>query len=146
MFGLRRRVRIAYEPIPWSAQGDQKSEEKKQPISEPLFLATNYKNIQKRDPKGLQKVPKCSSLFWGFCPLGHLWSPKLIFDSKSEPTAPPKVPQGPEKGSKMNPRHPKVTPRTEKYSNNDPQSAPERGLLNCTADLHIWPGGLREAL
>jgi len=29
MFGLRRRGRIAYEPILWSAQGDPKIEEKK---------------------------------------------------------------------------------------------------------------------
>ena len=28
VFGLRRRVRIAYEPIPWSAQGNPKIEEK----------------------------------------------------------------------------------------------------------------------
>jgi len=28
VFGLRRRVRIAYERIPWSAQGDPKTEGK----------------------------------------------------------------------------------------------------------------------
>ena len=55
MFGLRRRVRIACEPIPWSAQGDQKIEEKKPPISEPLFLAKKTKIFKKRAPKGLQK-------------------------------------------------------------------------------------------
>ena len=48
MFGLRRRVRIAYEPMLWSAQGDQKIEEKKQAISEPLFLA-NTTEIFKKD-------------------------------------------------------------------------------------------------
>ena len=37
VFGLRRRVRIAYEPIPWSAQGDAQIEEKKGLISEPFF-------------------------------------------------------------------------------------------------------------
>ena len=36
-FGLRRRVRIAYEPIPWSAQGDPQIEEKQGLISEPFF-------------------------------------------------------------------------------------------------------------
>ncbi len=41
VFGRRRRVRIAYEPIPWSTQGDQKNEEKNQHISEPPFLAKN---------------------------------------------------------------------------------------------------------
>jgi hypothetical protein len=55
VFGLRRRVRIAYEPIPWSAQSYQKIEEKKQPISEPLFLAKKTKIFKKRAPKGLQK-------------------------------------------------------------------------------------------
>ena len=32
MFGLRRRGRIAYEPIPWRPQGDPKIEEKKRLI------------------------------------------------------------------------------------------------------------------
>ena len=34
VFGLRRRARIAYEPIPWSAQGDAKIEEQNEHISE----------------------------------------------------------------------------------------------------------------
>ena len=55
MFGLRRRVRIAYEPIPWSAQSDQKNEEQKQPISELLFSAKKTKIFKKIAPKGLQK-------------------------------------------------------------------------------------------
>ena len=55
VFGLRRRVRIAYEPTPWSAQGDQKNEEKKQPISEPLFFTKNIEMLKKRAPKGTQK-------------------------------------------------------------------------------------------
>ena len=55
MFGLRRRVRIAYEPIPWSAQGDQKIEETKQAISEPLFLAKTTEIFKNKAPKGLQK-------------------------------------------------------------------------------------------
>ena len=38
VFGLRRRVRIAYEPIPWSAQGDPKIQEKQIHFSEPLFV------------------------------------------------------------------------------------------------------------
>ena len=55
VFGLRRRVRIAYEPIPWNAQGDPQIEEKKGRISEPCFLANKLKNPKKsskRFPKG----------------------------------------------------------------------------------------------
>jgi len=37
VFGLHRRVRIAYEPILRSAQGDPKNEEKRESISEVLF-------------------------------------------------------------------------------------------------------------
>jgi len=37
VFGLRRRVRIAYEPIPCSAQADPKIEEKRESISEVVF-------------------------------------------------------------------------------------------------------------
>ena len=48
MFGLRRRVRIAYEPIPWSAQGDKKNEEKKQPISEPLCFSKKHETYKIR--------------------------------------------------------------------------------------------------
>ena len=43
MFGLRRRVRIAYEPILWNAQGDPTIEEKNGHISEALTLAKNVK-------------------------------------------------------------------------------------------------------
>ena len=75
MFGLRRRVRIAYEPLPWSAQGDQKIEEKKQPISEPLFLAKKLKMLGKRAPKGLQKGDHIS----GKAPLGAPLEPEADF-------------------------------------------------------------------
>ena len=75
MFGLRRRVRIAYEPIPWSAQGDQKIEEKKQPISEPLFLAKTMEIFKKRAPKGLQKGEFISRV----APLGAPLEPKAAF-------------------------------------------------------------------
>ncbi len=75
MFGLRRRVRIAYEPIPWSAQGDQQIEEKKQPISELLFLARMLKILEKRAPKGLQKGDFIS----GVAPLGAPLEPQADF-------------------------------------------------------------------
>ena len=41
VFRLHRRVRIACEPIPWSAQGDPKIKEKTWHISEPTFLIKN---------------------------------------------------------------------------------------------------------
>ena len=66
VFGLRRRVRIAYEPIPWSAQGDKKIEEKKQPISEPLCFSKKHETLQKRLPTGVQKGDFIS----GVAPLG----------------------------------------------------------------------------
>jgi hypothetical protein len=68
-FRLRRRVRIAYEPIPWSAQGDSKIEEKKEPISELLFLVKNVKNTKKE----LQKVSKWVTLFRGWRLFGGSW-------------------------------------------------------------------------
>ena len=71
--------------------------------------------------------------------LGHLWSPKLIFDAKNEPTAPPKCPQGPKHASKMIPKGPKkilkVTLKV--YS---------LGTLTLDRRFEQRPGGLREAL
>ncbi len=55
VFGLRRRVRIACEPIPWSGQGYPKFEEKQSHISEPLFYGQKLKIFKKCAPKGLQK-------------------------------------------------------------------------------------------
>ena len=55
-------------------------------------------------------VSRRVTLFPGWRLLGHLWSPKLIFDSKSEPTAPPKCSQGPTNGPKMIPKWPQVAP------------------------------------
>ena len=37
VFGLRRRVRIAYEHLPWNAQGEPNIEETRGHISEPFF-------------------------------------------------------------------------------------------------------------
>ena len=66
VFGLRRRVRIAYEPIPGSAQGDKKNEEKQQPISGPLFFSKKQETLQKRPPTSVQKGDSIS----GLAPLG----------------------------------------------------------------------------
>ena len=85
MFGLRRRGRIAYEPIPWSAQGDPKIEEKKRHISEALFLEKKYKKYKNITPKGLQK----GEFETGKTPLGailgHVWCPKQFLTPKMSP-------------------------------------------------------------
>jgi len=49
-------------------------------------FSANYTNIFKKE---LQKVSKRVSLFPGWRLLGHLWSSKLILDSKNEPQKPP---------------------------------------------------------
>ena len=54
VFGLRRRVRIAYEPILWSAQGDPKIEEKRDTFQNHCFYRKNTKMYENRAPKGLQ--------------------------------------------------------------------------------------------
>ena len=104
MFGLRRRGRIAYEPTPWSAQGDPKIEEKKEYISEASSLGEKYKKYEKMTPKGLQK----GDFETGETPLGaimgHVWCPKSFSDSKNEPVAPPKCLQGPKITQKMTPK------------------------------------------
>ena len=84
--------------------------------------------------KGSKKV----TAFPGWRPLGHLWSPKLIFDAKSEPTA-PKVPPGTQTCFKNDPKRAK----------NDPKSDSEvhsLGTLTLDRRFEQRPGGLREAL
>ena len=91
VFGLRGRGRIAYEPIPWSAQGDPKIEEKKGCISEALCLekTKKYENVA---PKCLQKGdPETGETPLGTV-LGHVRCPKLFFDLKNEPIVLPKSP------------------------------------------------------
>ena len=104
MFGLHRRVRIAYEPIPWGAQGDPKIEEKKGHISEPLFFGEKCKKYEKFVPKGLQKGEGISRVAPLGAVLGHVWCPKPFFDFKNEPIAPPKCPQGAKITQKMTPK------------------------------------------
>ena len=58
VFRLHRRVRIACEPIPWSAQGDAKIKEKTWHILEPTFFIKKCKNMRKRGPK--RAVPLAS--------------------------------------------------------------------------------------
>ena len=70
VFRLRRRVRIACEPIPWSAQGDPEIKEKTSHISEPTFLLNKCKNITNKIPKGVQKGEGIS----GVAALGAPWT------------------------------------------------------------------------
>ena len=104
VFGLRRRVRIAYEPILWSAQGDPKIEEKKEPISEPFFFLKKTNNTKKK----LQKVSKWVSLFRGWRLFGGSW------DTFSAPSS-----FGPQKWAH---NAPKVLSGIENYLQNDPKS------------------------
>ena len=71
--------------------------------------------------------------------MGHLRSPKLSFDAKSEPTAPQKCPQGPKHASKMIPKGPKMILKVtlKVYS---------LGTLTLDRRFEQRPGGLREAL
>ena len=94
VFGLRRRGRIAYEPVPWSAQGNPKIEEKKKHISEALFLTKNTKRCENIVPKGLQKGDFISGVAPLGAVLGHVWCPKPFFDLKNEPIAPTSGPRG----------------------------------------------------
>ena len=139
VFGLRRRVRIAYEPILWNAQGDPKIEEKKGHISEALILAKNVKMWEKRVPKGLQKVASEK----GVAPLGrllgHLWFPSRFLTRKMIPRRPQSVP-----GDRKLPN--KWTPKCKKWLHKCSWKWIRWGLWHWTADLDIWPGGLREAL
>ena len=132
MFGLRRCVRIACEPIPWSGQGGQKNEEKQQPISEPSFFVKNI-ICEKTE---LQKVSKRVREFRGKRLLGHLWIPSLFFDSKSESTAAPKWSQGPKKSFK-------VLQKWTQGCKSDPKRVPK--LSKCVKDrLRFWTKGRQQ--
>ena len=127
-------MRIAYEPIPWSTQGDQKIKENKQPISEPPFFAKKTQIFTKRAPKCLQK----GETEKGVAPLGAPLEPKLIFDSKSEPTAPPKCSQGPTNASKMILKGQKMILKVT-------LKVHSLGTLTLDRRFEQRPGGLREA-
>ena len=114
VFGLRRRGRIAYEPIPWNAQGDPKIEEKKEHISEALFLNKKCKKYEKWAPKVLQKGEEISRVAPLGAVLGHVWCPKPFSDPKNEPIAPPKCLQGPKTTQKMTPEVEKILEKCSK--------------------------------
>ena len=113
----------------------KKLKKKSNLFQNPSFLQKK----QKSSKKELQKVSKRVREFPGWRPLGHLWSSKLIFASKSEPTAPPKCPQGPKHASKMIPKGPKMILKVtlKVYS---------LGTLTLDRRFEQRPGGLREAL
>ena len=112
MFRLRRRVRIAYEPIPWRAQGDQKIEEKTQAISEPLFLAKTTDTFKKRAPKGLQK----GAFISGVAPLGAPLELQADFGFKKWAHSAPKVPPGTQTCFKNDPQRAKNDPKSDSES------------------------------
>ena len=101
VFGLRRRVRIAYEPIPWSAQGDQKIEEKNNLFQNRSFQQKKTKIFKQRAPKGLQKGDFIS----GVAPLGTPLEPQADFWFKKWAHNSPQSAPGTEtKCSKMIPK------------------------------------------
>ena len=104
------------------------------------YFRTPIFNKKKRrySKKELQKVSKRLRGFRGWRLLGHLWSPKLIFDSKSEPTAPPKCSQGPKNASKMIPKGPKMILKVT-------LKVHSLGTLTLDRRFAQRPGGLREA-
>ena len=82
-----------------------------------LFQNRSFLQTQRKySKKDLQKVSKRVRGFPGKRFLGHLASPKLIFDAKSEPTAPPKCPQGPKHASKMIPKGSKMILKSDSES------------------------------
>ena len=103
------------------------------------FRTALFSKNQTYSKKEVHKVSKRVSLFPGWRLLGHLWSPKLIFDSKSESTAPPKCSQGPKNASKMISKGPKMILKVtlKVYS---------LGTLTLDRRFEQRPGGLREAL
>ena len=112
VFGLRRRGRIAYAPIPWSTQGDPKIEEKKEHISEALFLSKKYKKYEKLAPKGLQKGEFIS----GVAPLGAPLEPQADFWCKKWAHSAPKVPLGTQTCFKNDPKRAKHDPKSDSES------------------------------
>ena len=93
---------------------------------------------RKCSEKGVQLVSRRVTLFPGWRLLGHLWSPKLIFDAKSEPTAPPKCPHGPEHALKMIPKVPKMILKVT-------LKVHSLGTLRLDRRFEQRPGGLRAA-
>ena len=108
---------------------------KKEMCFKNTFFLTKIRKSMKND---LQKVSKWVSAKRGWRLLGHLWSPKLIFDSKSEPTAPPKCSQGPKNASKMIPKGPKMILKVT-------LKVHSLGTLTLDRRFAQRPGGLREA-
>ena len=103
VFGLRRRVRIAYEPIPWSAQGDPKSKKKRDIFQNRFFSNKKMKMYEKRAPKG----PQMGEFISGVSALGHSWgtfgAPVRFLTLKMSPKCPQELQITP----KVNPKKPK---------------------------------------
>ena len=107
VFRLRRRVRIACEPIPWSAQGDPKIKEKTWLISEPTFLIKKCKNMRER---GLKRSPKGWGDF-GAGATGRTFGAPICFWTQK---VYPKCSQNNLKGAKVTPKCSKSNPQGRK--------------------------------
>ena len=125
-FRLHRRIRIACEPTPWSAQGDIK----KHNYSRNLFVQRKTWNLRKMTPKRSPNGWVYFGLTSLWRPLGHHWCPSPFWSTKNEPKVLPKCPR------KLN-ITPKSNPKDLESSKRDFKSA---------STFETWPGGLREAL
>ena len=68
VFGLRRCGRNAYEPIPWSAQGDSKFEEKRTANKTCLESSRLHATREKYDSHWGQDGRQGGDVFWLFLP------------------------------------------------------------------------------
>lgn len=96
LFGPRRRVRIAYEPIPKSAWCDQKITKKTYVFQVHIFSSKIQKNLKNDFPN----VSKWGSLFWWWRLLGHLWRHYSKHVPKSAPKVVPSLQKCLQKGSR----------------------------------------------
>ena len=93
VFGLRRRVRIAYEHLPWNAQGNPKIEENTGHISEPCFLIKKSNIYEKKRPKGVRMGDSEKGVAPLGAPLPSFGAPIRFFTPKMNPQCPQSVPK-----------------------------------------------------
>ena len=131
VFRLRRRVRIACESIPWSAQGDPKIKEKTWHISEPTFLIKKCKNMTKQGPK---RCPKGWVYFRGGGLGGALDGIIWFLISKMIQKCSTSVQKWCKSAAK-------VPPGTENYFKNDPKGekhVSKRASKKTSIPLSFW--------
>ena len=137
VFGLRRRVRIAYEPIPWNAHCDPKLKKKTNTFKKHLFWHKISENVWKLPPKCVQKSDSIS----GVAPVGAPLAPHAVFwHEKCMQSAPKVTPRW------QNWLQSKIVPGTKNYLKNYPKGAKMTLKVPLKVNSLQWPGGLREAL